>query len=44
MSGSIVSTPIYFEAISEWLAVHQGSLPGVVPRSGESKDDTSMLW
>ena len=39
MSNSSENTPIYLEAISEWLAAHQGRMPGVVPTSGEPEDD-----
>ena len=39
MSNSSENPPIYLEAISEWLAAHQGRMPGVVPTSGEPEDD-----
>jgi len=35
MSTSAESTPVYFEAISGWMATHLGRMPGVVSASDE---------
>jgi hypothetical protein len=40
MTTSAENTPIYSNAISEWMATHQGRMPGVVPSSGEPQDET----
>jgi len=37
MSTSAENTPVYFEAISGWMATHLGRMPGMVPTSDESK-------
>jgi hypothetical protein len=39
MTTSTENNPIYSEAISGWMATHQGRMPGVVPTSGEPEDD-----
>ncbi len=39
MTTSTEDTPIYSRAISEWMATHQGRMPGVVPTLGEPEDD-----
>ena len=35
MSTSAESTPVYFEAISGWMATHLGRMPGVGPAADE---------
>jgi hypothetical protein len=39
MTTSTENSPIYSEAISGWMATHQGRMPGVVLTSGEPEDD-----
>jgi hypothetical protein len=39
MTTSTENSPIYSEAISGWMATHQGRMPGVVPTSSEPGDD-----
>ena len=39
MDTSIENTTIYFEAITAWMATHEGRMPGVEPASDEPEDD-----
>jgi len=40
MNSRTENTPIYFEVVSEWMAAHEGRMPGVVPASGEPERNT----
>lgn len=40
MSTTTENTSIYFEAISGWMATHQGMMPGAEPTSGEPVRNT----
>ena len=40
MDTSIENTTIYFEAITAWMATHEGRMPGVEPASDEPAGGT----
>ena len=39
MTTSTEDSPIYSKAIAEWMASHQGKMPGVVSTSDEPEDE-----